>query len=392
MSKRFIGYVLFLIVYFYLAMIFCNYGWYLILYLLFALPFFALAYFLIIRKKTVFSWGRMESAVARGENATIHIALRNDSFLPTGEVLVNITVTDELIGTVTKEKKSLALAGHQTRIVSFQLCLSHAGIVKVAIESVRVYEPLGLFRDVIQSNIEPANYTVMPEISDIPNSLWRHNPYAYIGEEEYSKERPGDDPSVMFGTREYRPGDKQNRIHWNLTAKQDELIVKELGLPVDYSTLVLFDMHQTKDEAILNGLFDTVFSVSKALAAEDHPHTLAWLDAANNCVLSERITKPDQVRPLASVVFKAGLSEKEQSVVSAYLTEHDRDRYKNIYYISSDMGESVEGMLQASRVDAYITCICVSDEGADMDNGEWRIYYVRPNYVAEDLAGKRGNL
>lgn len=391
MSKRFIGYLLFLFIYFYLAMIFCNYGCFLILYLLFALPFFALAYILLLRRKLLFSWGRMESAVARGENATISVALRNDSFLPTGEVLLNITVTDELMGTVIEEKKSFALAGHQLRTVSFQLCLSHAGIVKVSVDSVRVYEPLGLFRYTIQSEIEPATYTVMPEIVELPSSLWRHNPYAYIGEEEYSKERPGDDPSEMFGTREYRPGDKQNRIHWNLTAKQDELIVKELGLPVDYSTLVLLDMHKTKDETVLNGLFDTAFSVSKALAAEDHPHTLAWLDAENNCALSERIMKPDQVRPLASVVFKAGLSEKDQSVVSAFLTEHDRDRYKNIYYISTDVGENVESVLQISRVDAYVTCVCVSTEGEDADNGEWRIYYVRPDHVAEDLAGKRGN-
>ena len=52
--------------------------------------------------------------------------------------------------------------------------------------------------------------------------------------------RPGDDPSEPFGLREYQADDRLS-IHWKLSEKTDALMVRQLGLPVDDTLLLVLD-------------------------------------------------------------------------------------------------------------------------------------------------------
>lgn len=51
-----------------------------------------------------------------------------------------------------------------------------------------------------------------------------------LDSDEYSMRHPGDDPSETFALREYVPGDRVRSIHWKLTEKTGEVIVRQLGL------------------------------------------------------------------------------------------------------------------------------------------------------------------
>ena len=54
----------------------------------------------------------------------------------------------------------------------------------------------------------------------------------FFGEAEiYDDFHPGDDPSEIFGVREFRAGDKMQSIHWKLSAKSDDLLVRENSQP-----------------------------------------------------------------------------------------------------------------------------------------------------------------
>ena len=49
---------------------------------------------------------------------------------------------------------------------------------------------------------------------------------------EYSAYRSGSDMSEVFGIREYREGDSIRNIHWKLTGKCDDIMIKLPSLPV----------------------------------------------------------------------------------------------------------------------------------------------------------------
>lgn len=59
--------------------------------------------------------------------------------------------------------------------------------------------------------------------------------------EIYSGERRGDDPSELYQVRPYRAMDSVRDIHWKLTAKENQLMVKEHGFPLGCVILIWID-------------------------------------------------------------------------------------------------------------------------------------------------------
>ena len=61
-----------------------------------------------------------------------------------------------------------------------------------------------------------------------------------MGENDsYSREKEGDDPSEVFDIRPMRPGDRMQQVHWKLTARTGEMMVKvfsrSLGVQLFFS-------------------------------------------------------------------------------------------------------------------------------------------------------------
>ena len=60
----------------------------------------------------------------------------------------------------------------------------------------------------------------------------------------YSGSRPGDDPGETYDIREYRSGDSIRQIHWKLSGKLDDIMIREKSFPVDDTVLILAEAFQ----------------------------------------------------------------------------------------------------------------------------------------------------
>jgi uncharacterized protein (DUF58 family) len=98
--------------------------------------------------------------------------------------------------------------------------------------------------------------------------------------EQYDPHVSGDDPSEVFKLREYRKGDRLNRIHWKLSAKSDNLIVAELSMPVGCNVVIFLDGQpsaMSKKES--RAYWEIVHSISQELLAQECAHYLVWRDS-----------------------------------------------------------------------------------------------------------------
>ena len=103
-------------------------------------------------------------------------------------------------------------------------------------------------------------------------------PAALRGEAEASgplKPRPGGGPGEGYDLRPYRAGDPVAAIHWKLSSKRDELVVRETLEPRRQGIALTFDHFGGLDE--LDGVLDRLFTWSTALLAAGRSHTVAWL-------------------------------------------------------------------------------------------------------------------
>lgn len=103
--------------------------------------------------------------------------------------------------------------------------------MEVELESVRICDMFGIFY-INRSVRSRASVKIMPELRLMPLEITRAVREFRTDSDEYSGEKKGDDPSELFQVREYRVQDSVRDIHWKLSAKEEELMVKEHGLPL----------------------------------------------------------------------------------------------------------------------------------------------------------------
>lgn len=97
--------------------------------------------------------------------------------------------------------------------------------------------------------------------------------------EQYHPQVSGDDPSETLRLREYQKGDRMNRIHWKLTAKNDELIVAEMGMPMGCNVVIFLDAQpdaMKKEE--FRAYWETLHSIAQELLAQECAYYLVWKD------------------------------------------------------------------------------------------------------------------
>lgn len=90
--------------------------------------------------------------------------------------------------------------------------------------------------------------------------------------DESEKARKDSAGTEVIQIREYVKGDSLKSIHWKLSAKKNELFVKEKGDNLSDKAILLFEL--TKSD--INGILDTVYTVAKAFVNKNQPVKICW--------------------------------------------------------------------------------------------------------------------
>ena len=156
---------------------------------------------------------------------------------------------------------------------------SHCGTLRLRLE-VRVQDLFGLWQS-RPFRCGEEYVTVAPQLTPLQIVL-ADNTAVRSDSEKYSQSKPGSDPSETFAIREYVPGDPIRQIHWKLSQKTDELMLRELGLPIATQILLVFRNLRTEKEIVpaetADAMAEVFLSVSHALVDEGFVHTAAFAE------------------------------------------------------------------------------------------------------------------
>lgn len=119
-------------------------------------------------------------------------------------------------------------------------------------------------------HIVPKAYPVLAEISEAVRLFVTEG-------EEYAKDRGGDDTSEVFDVHEYQPGDRIAQIHWKLSARNDELYMKEFSFPLGAAVIFLLDPGEKKmTEEAANVFLNLAASAGRAMVEESCRFYAVW--------------------------------------------------------------------------------------------------------------------
>lgn len=175
------------------------------------------------------------SAVVRGEAACWRVRVEGNRALPLGRLTVRLRVRNALTGEETARRLVLTGAAPGGRF-TVPAETGRCGRLECRAVRVRVCDHLGLFA--LRRRPDRAVLTVLPPriLPEPPQGLDQA-----VRSAAGPRPRPGGGPGEDYELRAYRPGDPLRMVHWKLSARQEELIVRETLEEGEAAVLFTFD-------------------------------------------------------------------------------------------------------------------------------------------------------
>ena len=168
------------------------------------------------------------------------------------------------------------------------------GSINVCVKRIRIYDFLGIL--CVSRKCEgSASVKVMPEFQLMPLEITRSTREYQADADVYSGERKGDDPSEVYQVREYHIRDSLKDIHWKLSAREGELMIKERGFPLGCVVLIWFEADEAKSRKRgqrrrgISRLLEKGASLSITLVEEKCIHMAAWYEEKNERIVKWRV-------------------------------------------------------------------------------------------------------
>lgn len=290
--------------------------------------FFAVSFFsVIIRWFTV--KGKFEIPVGISEKkkeVMTKLTIINKGMLPITRIKVLIVVRDVMRGGTIKYKMTLPVVPKGSKSFINNITLSGHGNYELVLKRLYVFDVLGILHCNIKVNSR-CQIQVMPEFHDIQVRLTEATKNFYGESDIYDANVAGYDNSELFQIREYRKGDRLQNIHWKLTAKQDELMVKENSLPKTSPVVIFLNYTSRKRRsAYLEIVFSLVFSIMDAGC----PHYIVWYDGTEMDVMRMRVHDEESLFYFIGVLMKVKWIKAKENIKERY-----REKYRGEPYVTS---------------------------------------------------------
>ena len=160
---------------------------------------------------------------------------------------------------------------HEKRL---PLSASHVGQYQAGLKALELQDAFGLFRMRMKIRDFGGTLTVLPRPFDI------EKPRVTTGDDGAAAlARTQEDYNAPEDVRAYQPGDAMKRIHWKLSSRKRELLVRRFEMPAPPDTLILLDCdapvggeHLTDGkECLRDALCETAVSVARMQMADGSP-------------------------------------------------------------------------------------------------------------------------
>lgn len=222
----------------------------------------------------------LPNAVAKNNAIEVNVVFSNGGFIPVMRMLCILVVSNELTGEKYNVVLPTKIGAKKTNQQAFLLESGLCGQLRLYEEKTVLTDFLGLLPIFLNTGATNRT-TILPELFGCDLSISAvHNT-----EDESSANKKGEDRSELYQLREYRNGDDVRQIHWKLSSKIDDVIIREPGTPQSRSLLVFWDKRSKAMPEQMDSLADTTVSICQSLINVGMPFALSWTDGEELQVL-----------------------------------------------------------------------------------------------------------
>lgn len=323
MWKHRIGYGILWIGAFLLYVFYVGYTSYYLFLLVSSMPFLSIVYLILGRRKLTIRLHVSQSECKKDEPVLLSIDSATHSIIPLARIQATLCIDNAFSH---KQSKETAVFTSERGVSEVTILLKpeNCGLYTITLERVFVYDLLGLLRlkkackNTVHFYVLPKPMTVL-----IPAFVGSHH-----DEETYDPHRAGHDTGEIFDVHTYRLGDSLHKIHWKLSAKHDDILVKDFSMPQVQHVTLAYEAYG--DLADVEAMLGYVYGYSLELLAQAIPHNIARY-VQGQCVETQYIQEQqDLVFYLKAVLAQRFISEEKEGLPAISDSEHA------MYYVKKD--------------------------------------------------------
>lgn len=301
------------------------------------------------------------AVVNHGEEATVLIRARNTAKFACMKISYKIR-TDSSYGVKTKGRWYAGEAIYPGKnAYKNRVKLQYAGNYITTLEKIRIYDMTGIFYIDKKINRD-ANVMVFPQLIDVSVRISEHTRNFYGDSDIYDDFRPGEDSSEIFDVREFRDGDRLQQIHWKLSAKADELLIREDSQPLACPLVFLLEYRkegrltgktrkQLNQEQYISVVASLVFSLMDAACF----HYVSWFSQSKNDMVRIRVDDEESY-----YLFLTCYLSDTYGTVKMPLEDMYRDKYRG--------DQSIYTMVLTSNLKLELNKRVI----AELDGPDWK--------------------
>lgn len=273
-----------------------------------------------------------QKCIHKGSRADVYVCVENPTWFPAGHMEVEISMRDisgwhaGLNGSSDEQRnasggrsnpvqrcpqKSFTLqagaASHQTDQWKTEIQPVHCGLLELEIADIRVFDYIGLFSAKVKRPFHGRFLSVLPQVHELKLQEELGSAAGREGWQDDVAAKAGSDTQEIFDIRFYQRGDTLKNTHWKLSAKTDDLMIKEFSMPADRALYLAADCQADEPDGVTPDQMDRFLEMTAALAgyclAQKNPCELLWYLTSQKKAESGRVeTEADLYRVLEELL------------------------------------------------------------------------------------------
>ena len=201
--------------------------------------------------------------IMRNSPAKLTVDFSNARLLPVHSVTVHLEIRNRYTGE--RSRQNYIFRNLESSKSELPLHTELCGELECTVLRFECRDSLGIFSIRRRGN-SVCSCTVMPQASESDENV---NFEAALSTEAVLKPKYGGGFAEEHDLRSYRPGDTSNSIHWKLTSKMDDLIVREALVPENSTIFVVLSRVGQDDRGL-----EVLRWLSRTLISMDEPHVI----------------------------------------------------------------------------------------------------------------------
>ena len=232
-----------------------------------------------------------KNIVGRGSKNILYINVKNPTVFANSGVCVNLLLGNSLYEDEKWIKVDVPVEGKGDNQISLEIDSDNSGFVMIKGCNVWMKDCLGLYLCKLQKNVK-AEYMVLPKNLYMNTEEVGYKP---DDESDITINEVGEDTSQVESIREYVAGDRMQRIHWKLSQKMDDLMVKEYALDYDIEVNLVCELVKNEIHENVDLLLDVFYSSMLMLKEDNERFGVHFSNKNHTGILSVSIASQEDI-------------------------------------------------------------------------------------------------